>query len=168
MPTDTKRLSALARGNLQKHQRGFTLMEVIVFIVVVAVAMGALLAVFNNSVVNSVDPAVRVKALEKGQALLDEILARKYDENTPTGGVPACDSSAGDACVGINPDGDFDDVGDYHGYVDNSDARFPISVTVTQAGTDLGLAANRARLITVSVAMPGGPALTLSAYKVNF
>jgi MSHA pilin protein MshD len=150
------------------RQGGFTLMEVIVFIVVVAIAMGALLAVFNESVVNSVDPAVRIKALEKAQATLDEILARKFDENTPTGGVPACDSPAGLPCSGISPEGDFDDVGDYHGYVDNSDSRFPLSVSVSQAGSDFGLAAGGAKLITVNVAMPGGGALTLSAYKVNF
>lgn len=151
-----------------KNQGGFTLMEVIVFIVVLAIAMGALLAVFNKSVVNSVDPAVRIKALEKAQATLDEILARKFDENTPTGGVPACDSAGRPACVGISPDGDFDDVGDYHGYANNSDTRFPVSVSVTQAGGDLGLAAGRAKLIVVNVAMPGGGTLTLSAYKVNF
>lgn len=152
----------------EKNQRGFTLMEVIVFIVVLAIAMGALLAVFNGSVVNSVDPAVRIKALEKAQATLDEILARKFAENTPTGGVPACDSVSGPVCSGISPDGDFDDVGDYHGYTNNSDTRFTISVAVTQAGGDLGLAAGRAKLIVVNVAMPGGGTLTLSAYKVNF
>lgn len=164
MPTETPSVNK----HVAKAQGGFTLMEVIVFIVVVAIAMGALLAVFNDSVVNSVDPAVRIKALEKAQATLDEILARKFDENTPTGGVPACDSLTGLPCNGISPDGDFDDVGDYHGYADNSDVRFPLSVSVTQAGGDLGLAAARARRITVNVTMPGGGTLTLSAYKVNF
>lgn len=167
MPTKST-CSPLGKSRCVSGQRGFTLMEVIVFIVVVAIAMGALLAVFNHSVVNSVDPAIRVKALEKAQATLDDILARKFDENTPTGGVPACDSSAGVPCNGISPDGDFDDVGDYNGYNNNADARFPISVSVANAGADLGLAANRARLITVSVAMPGGGSLSLSAYKVNF
>lgn len=163
MPTNCQE-----RNRQSSAQDGFTLIEVIVFIVIIAVAMGALLAVFNHSVVNSVDPAVRVKALEKGQALLDEILARKYDENTPTGGVPACDSSTGQPCLGISPDGDFEDVGDYQGYADISDPRFPISVSVVNAGADVGLPANRARLIVVSVGMPGGSTLTLSAYKVNF
>lgn len=151
-----------------KGQGGFTLIEVMVFIVVVAIAMGALLAVFNESVVKSVDPAVRIKALEKAQAKLDDILARKFDENTPTGGVPACDSPTGLPCSGISPDGDFDDVGDYHGHVDHSDPQFPLSVSVTQAGGDLGLAPSQAKRIQVSVAMPGGNTLTLSAYKVNF
>jgi MSHA pilin protein MshD len=150
------------------RQLGVTLIEVIVFIVVVSVGLGALLIVFNQSVVNSVDPIVRVKALEKGQALMDEILARKFAENSPTGGVPACDSAEGDACAAISSDAQFDDVGDYHGYTDNSDVRFPVSVTVQAAGTDLGIANGQARRITLSVGMPGGNSLTLSAYKVNF
>lgn len=166
MPTDMPLLSR--ESHRANGQGGFTLLEVIVFMVVVAIAMGALLAVFNKSVVNSVDPAVRIKALEKAQATLDDILARKFDENTPTGGVPACDSATGLPCSGISPDGDFDDVGDYHGYGDNSDPGFPLSVSVTLAGGDLGLAAGQAKLITVNVTMPGGSTLTLSAYKVNF
>lgn len=153
---------------LLKHQRGVTLIETIVFIIVVSVGLGALLMVFNQSVVNSVDPIIRVKALEKGQALMDEILARKFAENSPTGGIPACDSAAGEPCAAISSDAEFDDVGDYHGYSDNSDARFPVSVTVQAAGTELGITNARARRITLNVGMPDGNSLTLSAYKVNF
>lgn len=150
-------------------QVGFTLVEVIVFIVVIAIAMGALLAVFNTTVIQTVDPIVRIKALEKGQALMDEILARKFAENTPTGGVPACGSlAAGVACTPIAADGDFDDVGDYHGYTDTTDAQFPVSVVVANAGSDFGLSADHARRITVSVGMPDGNILRLTAYKVNF
>lgn len=151
-----------------RWQQGVTLIEAMVFIVVVAVAMGSLLSVFNQAVVQSVDPAVRIKALEKGQALLDEILARKFDENTPTGGVPACDSPTGAACLGIAPDGDFDDVGDFDGFSDASDPLFPVSATVIAAGTELGLKDSYARRISVFVDMPDGNRLTLNAYKVNF
>lgn len=152
----------------KKSQAGLTLIEVIVFIVVVSIAMGALLAVFNNAVINTVDPAVRIKALEKGQALMDEILARKFADNTPTGGIPACGSNGVDACTPISPENRFDDVGDYHGYSDTTDTGFPISVAVVEAGSDLGLAADAARRITVSVGMPDGNILQLTAYKVNF
>lgn len=150
------------------EQRGVTLLETLVFIVVVSVALGAVVQVYNQAVVRSVDPVVRIKALEKGQALLDEILARKFDENTPTGGVPACDSSLGDPCAGIAVDSDYDDVGDYHGYSDTTDTGYALNVTVVAAGSDLGLANAHARLITVTVSMPEGNALQLSAYKVNF
>lgn len=151
-----------------RQQRGVSLIELVVFIVLVSIGLGALLSVFNQSVVQSVDPVVRIKAIEKAQALMDEILARKFDENTPTGGIPACDSADGVACAGIASDTDYDDVGDYHGYSDNSDPRFQVTAQVMLGGDDLGIASSRARLIRVTVSMPGLDELTLSAYKVNF
>lgn len=151
-----------------KRQCGVSLIELVVFIIVVSIGLVTLLQVFNQSVTQSVDPAVRVIALEKAQALMEEILARKFDENTPTGGIPACDSAEGEPCAGIASDTDFDDVGDYDGYTDTSDPRFNVSVDVALAGADLGLPAAQARRVQLTVTMPGENALTLSAYKVNF
>lgn len=148
--------------------RGVTLVETIVFLVVVSIALAALVRVYTYAIVNSVDPAAKIRALELAQAQLDEILARKFDENTPSGGVPACDSTSGPACLGISPDGDFDDVGDYHGFTNNSDPNHTLTVSVVNAGADLGLPAAQARLIRVSATVPGGDSLTLSVYKANF
>src|SRR5690606_8207728 len=145
-------------------QRGVTLVETIVFIVVVSIALVALIRVFNASVSQSVDPLVRIRALELGQAQLDEILARKFDENTPTGGVPACDSPDGVACAGIAADSDYDDVGDYNNYTNSAYSGYVISVSVVNAGGDLGLPVSQARLVSVNVSMPHGDALTLSSY----
>ncbi|WP_185231586.1 type IV pilus modification PilV family protein [Teredinibacter franksiae] len=150
---------------------GVTLVETIMFLVVMGIALTALLMVFSQSVVNSVDPVVRVKALEVAQSQLDEIMSRKFDENTPTGGFPACGSADGPSCLGISPDGDFDDVGDYAGFSDNAYPLYPVSVTVVNAGDELGdpvLPVEQARRITVTVGMPGGDTLTLSAYRTNF
>jgi MSHA pilin protein MshD len=157
-----------------ENQLGATLIELIVFIVIVGIALAATLKVFNQSIQSSNDPLIRIRALELGQAQLDDILSRKFDENTPTGGVPACDSAAGSACLGISPDSDFDDVGDFDGYVDSSYPGYIVSVSVSEAGGDLGITASQARLITVNISTPAtsenasGSALTLSAYKVNF
>lgn len=142
--------------------------------VIMAAALTGLISVFSNFVVGASDPLVRVRALELAQAQLDEILARKFDENSPAGGVPACGSSAGVACLGISPDGDYDDVGDYNGYSTTSFSPYTINVSVSNAGADLGLAANAARLIQVTVSTPAtsgsnaGSPVILSAYKVNF
>ncbi|HRH78684.1 MAG TPA: prepilin-type N-terminal cleavage/methylation domain-containing protein, partial [Cellvibrionaceae bacterium] len=98
-----------------RHTGGFTLVELLFFLVVVAIGLGGLLKVFNDAVLHSVDPVLRVKAVEKTQALLDEILARKFDENTPSGGYPPCNSAGATACAGISADSGYDDVGDYNG-----------------------------------------------------
>lgn len=151
-----------------RAKRGFTLIETIVFLVVVSIGMLVLLRVFSQSLNQSVDPVMRLKSVEKAQALMDDILARKFAENTPTGGVPACGSVAFAPCAAIAADSDYDDVGDFHGYVDGSDAGYTVTASVVPAGTDLGLALANARLITVIVTMPDGASLTLAAYKVNF
>lgn len=156
------------------HQSGFSLIELIAFLVIISVALVATLKVFNRAQQQSADPIIRMQALEYAQAQLDEILARKFDENTPTGGVPACGSDDGVACLGITtPDSEYDDVGDYHGF-SQSHGPFVTNVTVIEAGNDLGISNNQARLITVVVDSPAtskaalGSPITLKAYKVNY
>ena len=150
------------------YQAGVTLIEVIVFIVVVNLAFVAVMQVYGQAIVNSVDPVIRVRAIELARATLDEVLARRFDENTPAGGIPACGSADGVACSGIVADSAYDDVGDFDGYIDNSATAFPIVVSVVEAGDDLGLSVNMARKITVTVSMPDGHRVSLAAYKVNY
>ncbi len=161
------------RNKSRAAANGVTLIEVLVFLVVVGVALAATLRVFSENVVRSSDPLIQVRALELAQAQLDDILARKFDENTPTGGVPACGSVGGPACAGITADSDYDDVGDFNGFNDVSHTGYAIAVTVEAAGDELGLAAAAARKITVVVTTPAtsrasSSSVTLAAYKVNF
>ncbi len=156
------------KPHLSRSESGLTLIEALTFIVVVAIALTTLIKVFNDSVVNSVDPMLRIKALERGQAVMELIMSRKFDENTPTGGIPACDSSDGESCAGIVSDTDYDDVGDYHGFTDTTDSLYPVSVTVVEAGTELGITNSQARRVTLVVSMPDGNSLTLSSYKGNY
>ncbi|PCK08352.1 MAG: MSHA biogenesis protein MshD [Alteromonadaceae bacterium] len=150
-----------------KKQQGVTLIETIVFLVVVSIALGAVMNVFSTGVVNSVDPVVRSRALSLAQAQLDDILSRSFDENSPAGGIPACDSTLGLACAGIAADADFDDVGDYNGFVNNSDPNHTLTVSVVNASF-AGVLAAQARLITIQTSMPDGDVVTISAYKTNF
>ncbi len=150
------------------HCRGVTLVETLVFLVIVSIALAALVRVYTHAVANSVDPVARTRALELAQAQLDAILARKFDENTPTGGVPACDTALGATCLGIVADADFDDIGDYNGFVNTSDPDHTLTVSVAAAGGELGIAAAQARRITVTATVPGAGDLILSVYKTNF
>ena len=157
-----------ARTVSQRLQRGVTLIEVIVFIVVINLAFVAVMQIYGQAVVNSVDPVVRVRATELARATLDEILARRFDENTPSGGIPACGTAEGEPCAGVGADAGYDDVGDFNGYSDSSHPNYPIAVSVVNAGVDLGLASAMARKITVVVSMPDGNQVTLAAYKANY
>lgn len=156
---------------LRQHSEraaGATLIEVVVFMVVVGIALAAVVNTFSQHISSVNTPLIRIRALALVQAQLDDVLARKFDENTPTGGVPACGSAAGVACLGISSDADYDDVGDFNGFTNTVDG-YGISVVVVNAGSELGIPNAQARRISVTVTPPAGVgAMVISAYKVNF
>jgi len=69
--------------------RGFTLTELVLTIVILG-TVSLILIPFVNSIVHSPDPMVRQRAVALGQALMDEIMAKRWDENTPVGAGPIC------------------------------------------------------------------------------
>ena len=140
-------------------QSGVSLIELIVFLVVIAVASTALFASYTYSALHNADPIIEVRALELAQAKLDEILALKYDESTPTGGIPACGATGGTACTNTT-DANMNDVDDFNGFSDSPYTNYTRSVTVSTN--------NNQKLITVSVAAPKGMVVKLAAIKANF
>ncbi len=169
------------------RQAGFTLVELIVFIVVVGLAVTGVVLVINRTVTQAPQALIQTRALEIAQAYLDEIATRRYDENTGQGGVPRCDSSDPGAqpCSNVlGPEGEtratFDDVDDYHGLddsppVDVAGNPFPgydsyrVQVSVVYAGTELGLASDRlAKRVTLTITTPLGNIIPVSFYRGNF
>jgi MSHA pilin protein MshD len=67
--------------------RGFTLIELVMTIVILGF-LSMILVPFFSSITHSPDPMVRQQAVALGQAIMDEIQAKKWDENTPPGGGP--------------------------------------------------------------------------------
>lgn len=151
---------------LARH-RGVSLVELIVFIVVVSIALLALVGVFNYALNNNADPLIRTRALEAAQSKLDEIIALKYDAATPTGGIPACDyegvggdsSDDGPPCTNT-PETDYNDVDDFDGWSDEPYTNYQRSVSVVSAGN--------IKTITVSVQAPTGETIRLAAQRANF
>lgn len=82
--------------------RGFTLIELIVFIVVIGVGMAGIMLVIDAVTRSSADPLVRKQAVAVAESMLAEILLKDY-ENPPEGYTGNIRSF-------------FDDVGDYAGY----------------------------------------------------
>ena len=136
-------------------QRGLTLIELIIFIVVIGVGLAGITLTYNTVVRHSPDPVVRKQALSIADSLLQEIeqqaftwcdpqdanvaSASNHDACTisqaPLGPQPASESRENTA----NP---FDNVADYAGYRATGDVLFgnaqlrdySASVTITQVG----------------------------------
>lgn len=114
-----------------KHQRGLTLIELIVFIVIVGVALAGVLTVLNHTTRHSADPLVRKQALAIAEALLEEVMLQPFswcDPDDPqaatatSNAVGATGCSAAGMVEGIGPESGesrfstttpYDNVNDY-------------------------------------------------------
>lgn len=156
------------------YSKGFSLIEMIAFIVVIGISVVAIGTVFQYSAVRVQDPLIYSQLASMAQSQLDETLSRQYDENTPTGGVPACGTTI--VCAGIGLDAGetlndittLDDVDDFNGYQDVPQIGYTRQITVVEAGEDFGLTAAHGKRITVTVTAPQGQSLRLSVYRFNF
>lgn len=117
-----------------KTQGGFTLIEIIAGIVLLAVAMLVLTSALGPLYQRSSDPWHQVRAAELGQSFMNEIMARSFDEQSDrAGGEFRCDANpavepGATACSTPDLNGEwpsdpgelnrdqFDDVDDYHLY----------------------------------------------------
>lgn len=115
-------------------QSGVTLIELVVFIVIVSIAVAGVLSVLNVAVRNSADPQLQKQALAIAEALLEEVESQPFTFCDPD---DASASTATSAVVGAGgcstttetsaqhtTDGEsrtadprFDNVIDYDGYV---------------------------------------------------
>lgn len=155
-----------------QHQQGFTLIELISFIVVMGVIAVSLSTVFRQAMTSLEEPTVNSKMVDLAYSQLNAVLSRRFDENTPDNGTP-CDFSI--PCAGIGLDAgeslsnsDFlDDVDDFNGYSDIPEVGFTRTMRVTSSGTSLGITQAYAKRIDVSVSAPSGDSIVVTAYKVN-
>jgi len=148
----------------ERHQQGFTLIELIIFIVIISVGLAGILAVMDTTVKSSADPMVRKQSLAIAESMLEEILHKEYAN--PAGGYSGTDRAL------------FDDVDDYHGYSTSAGMvdlkgtptpgldRYDISPAVTVASST-DLSGVTAKKITVSVTGPAGT-FTLQGYRAQY
>ena len=156
-----------------KGQRGFSLVEVIVFIMIVSIALAGVLSVMNLTTQRSADPLVRKQAIAVAESLLEEILLHEF---ALTGALVAPTQANRTL---------FDDIGDYNGFSTSGvfplDSATPISglslynVSVSVASADLGpagsvisAASNQAKLIRVTVTGPDNVSVVLAGYRAGY
>lgn len=142
--------------------RGFTLIEMIIFIVVISVGLVGILLVMNVTVTSSADPMVRKQAVALADSILEEILLKSY---TDPDGTP----------VGETGRVDWDNVDDFNGKTNADFAPLPaelatyvIGIAVVDDATTLGTAPNiPAKRVTVTITH-GAQVIALTGYRANY
>jgi len=173
------------------HSKGFTLIELVTGIVVLAISLTLLSTLLFPQARNSVDAIQQVRATELGNALMSEILARRFDEQSSANSNQRC--GEGDPCTApanLGPDGgetraDYDDVDDYDGLAQTGTDfatgqgnsigdlynGFALEVSVhydeNRDGVNDG-AVGDAKLIRIVVTTPSGTAIPFASYRGNY
>lgn len=139
------------------RQQGFTLLELIIFIVVVGAGLAGILAVSTNVVKSSSDPMVRKQAMAMADSILEEILQKEYSDPDGVQGNETTRDT-------------MDDVDDYNGktkalFTDWPSALSTYTVAISVTSTTLGGVA--AKKVTVTVT-GGTHVISLSGYRTNY
>lgn len=166
------------RARLPNEQAGATLVELVITIVIISVAIAGTVGAFSLIAGRSADPLNQTRAVALAQIYMDEILGRRYDEDTPVGGVPKQPGCTINTEEGSRAD--YDDVDDYNAInnaaPENAEgtplaadyANYRVSVVVQCAGSEVGLPADDAKRIDLSITDPSGQGYNFSVYRANY
>ena len=154
---------------------GFTLIELVMFIVIVGAGLAGVLTVLNLTSEKSADPMLMKQSLAIGEAFIDEVLSRDYS------------NPGGYAGPSTDPRSNFADVDDYNGYVATTTpgiytrggasipglTAYKVTISVQATAAAIGPVGNQVpagqmKLISVMVTDPRGSTYPFTAYKANY
>jgi MSHA pilin protein MshD len=150
------------------NNRGVTLIELIVAMVVISIALTGVLLVINYTTLHSADPVLRHQAIAIAEAYMEEICLKNFSDPH---GVAVVEPTRAL----------LDNVADYNGWDDNGAAKdqngnaigdlgnYTVSVRVVQQpyGPDFVSTVPGLR-IDVTVTDPAGESLTLTGFRANY
>jgi MSHA pilin protein MshD len=147
-----------------RRERGATLIELTISIVVIAIAASAVLGLLSRTAGRSADAMVMSQAVAIGEAYLEEIALKAFADPDGTDGETTRAA--------------FDDVDDYNGLVDNgardqfgvaltSLTQYQVTVTVGTSTALMGVPQADAERIDVRVTYPGNGVVLLTGYKTR-
>lgn len=166
---------------LRPRARGFTFIELIIFIVVVSVGIVGILSVLNITAQHSADPVYPKQALAIAEALMEEIQAKDFS-------APASNNFGPSAPPTVAERQNFDNVADFNNYGAASLgpvvlragifdvagnavpglAAYRVLVGIVAAGADLNsVTAANMLVITIQVTDPGGTVQVFTGYRLN-
>ncbi len=179
-------------------EKGFTLIETIVGIVVLAISLSVITTLIYPVAERNAEQLHQIKAAELGQSMLNEIQSKAFDENSDmAGGLIRCGELGVTCSTSMGADTDpissivetritYNDVDDYNGLtytsgnIKNSQGLdidlyigYEMNIVVcNDSDYDGDCTTNSntstAKLITVTITTPAGFDISFSTYRVNF
>lgn len=171
--------------------RGFTLVESIVFLLVMAVGVVGLISSINTSVRHSADPLAQKQALAIAESLMEEIVSAGFTFCVPDAASFETATAADEANCGVGkveaagPEGGeprpYDNVNDYvvsafdvagdlpvsfPGASMPAPAGYTASVRIVEEALG-GIAASESLRITLTVSGPGDTRVVLDSYRTR-
>ena len=154
-------------------QGGFTLIELIFFIVVVSAGLAGILSVMNTTVQFSAEPMARKQAMVLAESILEEVVQKDYADTDLLDLDPDLDPKA--VHVKDTLRANMDDVDDYHGTTESIFTDWPASLTGYKV--NIGVVETQwsvtsspkvpVKKITVTVT-GGGHTISLSGYRADY
>jgi MSHA pilin protein MshD len=178
-------------GHRAVRQRGISLLELIMFIIIVSIGVAALLLVFNTTLAKSADPMIQKQMLAIAESLLEEVEAKPFTYCDPDDANAASAASAAGCATtaeAMGPEAGetrtstttpFDNVNDYgpsliiNPITDVTGTAVAglgaYSATIAVAAAALGtVPATDSLQITVTVTGPGNNNLVLQGYRTRY
>lgn len=150
------------------QQQGLTLIELIMFIIIVSIAITGVLGVMNLIVKSSADPIIRKQSVAMADAIMEEVLAKNYSDPDGTSGETSRIS--------------MDDVFDFQYFdgssnskkilgsqlLNGSSTQLPDTYWAKVTVTNTTVSAKTMALITVSVTNPQNEVFTITGYRGSY
>jgi MSHA pilin protein MshD len=160
-------------GSGLTKQRGISLIELIMFIVIVSISVAGILLVMNRVTGRSADPLIRKQALAVAESMLEEVQLQDMPSGAACAGTLGADAARTGASNVCNYDGYHTTAGirtfSTNANVLGLESYNITNVSVTEIATLGGTAvtAGSGVQITVTVAGPAGTTVDASGYRLG-
>ena len=158
---------------------GVTLVEVILFMLIVSIAVVSVVKALSQAVLWSADPLIRRQTLAIGESLIEEIDSQPYaqkDPYNPTGPDDAIGPEPGETRAGSPLP--FDNPNDYSGYSETGIVApdgsavaglgtYSASVVATQQAMG-NVPATDGLLVDVTATGPDGQPVTMTTFRARY
>lgn len=167
-----------ARASVARRQCGVSLIELIIFIVIVSVALTGILLVMDQVTRHSADPLIRKQAIAIAESLLEEIELQDYIDGND-GVTTTCPAASAvkptnrssyhilDCYKGFPNGGATPGIYDLGGTIVPGLENYSATVAMSDGGLG-GIAAGDSVRIAVTVTTPQGESVVIEGYRTKY